>query len=146
MLIFVSCGAPFNVSCKARNRQGIGHVCYPNKARTTKKSSWTSTAGPGFYCHVQSWDNLRNKICFCQMMPSAGSMAYSHLSSAGSKERGNCFQNTEPRRKPDPDLSTSALHIFMPDVATCQTHKCFYKDLLIKINLYTYFFPPVVKM
>lgn len=34
--------------------------------------------------------------------------AYSHLSCTGSKERGNCFQSIERRRKSDPDLSTSA--------------------------------------
>lgn len=120
MLILVSCGALFLMWEKATELQSLepsrDWTCLlSEQSANNNRPSWSLavyghlTAVPRFCCHVHSWKKRKkNKFGSVKLMPSTTSHAYSHLTSTGSKERGNCFQSAERRQKTDPDLSTGA--------------------------------------
>lgn len=123
MLILVSCGALFNVrkGYRAAERGTVkGLDMSAIRAKHKQQKGHSEVNGlmdilqrcPDFAAMFTVGTTKRKKkrknFCFCQTDAVRRIQAHSHLSSSGSKERGNCFQNIQPRRKTDPDLSTGA--------------------------------------
>lgn len=117
MLILASCGALLHVrkGCGAAERGAVeGSDMFAiraehrqQKGRSEADGLQTSNSSTQAAAAMFTVGTTRRRR-FCGADGVCRIRAHSHLSSAGSKERGNRFQNAEPRRKTDPDLSTGA--------------------------------------